>query len=227
MSLAESVRTSLSALKHLKHPVALQDERAQSQIVRYLTLIAKWNRHYNLTAIKTLDAMLIQHIMDSLAIVEHLEGPIIVDVGTGAGLPGIPIAIARPDWQVILIESNQKKAAFLQQVKIELALTNSTVIAERVENATVDQCINTIVSRAFTSLGNFIKTTQHLTGAHSDQCRWMAMKGSCAQQELDEVTAPYHIENKIPLTVPGLAAARELIVIRRTDCINPYSANRE
>ena len=222
MSLAESVRTNLSAFKDLKHPVALHGEQAQSQIVHYLTLIAKWNRHYNLTAIKTFDAMLIQHIMDSLAIVEHLEGPVIIDVGTGAGLPGIPIAIARPDWQVILIESNQKKAAFLQQVKIELALTNIVVVAKRVETVTIAQLINTIVSRAYTSLGNFIETTQHLTGAaQSDQCRWMAMKGSCTQQELDEVTAPYHIENKIPLSVPGLAAARELIVIKRTESDQP------
>lgn len=186
----------------------------QERIIQYLLLIAKWNRQYNLTAIRRVEDMLYQHIMDSLVTVEYINGPHIIDVGTGAGLPGIPIAIARPDWQVTLIESNQKKTAFLQQVKIELVLDNVVVMAERIETTVVDQSPDTIISRAYASLGNFIKTTGHLADAHENQCRWVAMKSSCAQQELDEVTQPYVIEERIPLTVPGLSAQRELIVIR-------------
>jgi len=212
MSFTDSVRKNLSALKH---PGSLQNENVQEQIIQYLMLIAKWNKHYNLTAIKTVDDMLFQHAMDSLVVIQYLNGPHIVDVGTGAGLPGIPIAIAQPDWHVTLIESNQKKAAFLQQVKIELALNNIEIVANRVENIVIQKSINTIISRAYTSLGNFIKTTQHLAGSKADQCQWVAMKGSCSQDELNEVINPYVVKKRIPLTVPGLLAKRELIIIEK------------
>ena len=212
MNLVDAVRQSLTTLKH---PEGLQDVRIQAQIVQYLMLIEKWNRHYNLTAIKTVEAMLVQHVMDCLAAIEYLNGPRIVDVGTGAGLPGILIAIARPDWQVILVESNQKKTAFLQQVKIELALGNIAIVAQRIENVMINEAIDTVISRAYTSLGHFITSTQHLAGTHNNRCRWIAMKGNCTQQELDEVINPFVIEKKIPLTVPGLLAKRELIIIGR------------
>jgi 16S rRNA (guanine527-N7)-methyltransferase len=212
MSLDDAVAQGLSALSRaLTEP----DARLQQRIVQYLLLIAKWNRQYNLTAIRNIEDMLYQHIMDSLAAVEYINGPCIVDVGTGAGLPGIPMAIARPDWQVMLLESNQKKTAFLQQVKIELALDNVVVMAKRIETAVVDQSPDTIISRAYASLGDFIKTTQHLVKPREARSRWVAMKSSCTQQELDQVFSPYVIEKRIPLIVPGLSAKRELIVIRR------------
>lgn len=212
MNPGDALRQNLSALKYSAFE---QDERMRERIIQYLLLIAKWNSQYNLTAIRTVEDMLYQHIMDSLAAVEYINGPHIVDVGTGAGLPGIPIAIARPDWQVTLSESNQKKTAFLQQAKIELALDNVVVMAKRIETAVVDQSPDTIISRAYASLGDFIKTTQHLVKPRETQSRWIAMKGNCTQQELDQVISPYVIERKIPLTVPGLSAQRELIVIRR------------
>lgn len=213
MSLDDAVAQGLSALQHA---VTRLDVRLQERIVQYLSLIAKWNRQYNLTAVRNVEDMLYQHIMDSLAAVEYVDGPRLVDVGTGAGLPGIPMAIVRPDWQVTLSESNQKKAAFLQQVKIELALDNVMVMAKRIETAVVDQSPDTIISRAYASLGDFINTTQHLVKPCDEvRSRWVAMKSNCTQQELDQVTSPYVIEKRIPLTVPGLSAKRELIVIRR------------
>jgi len=212
MSLDDAVRQGLSALQHV---VIKPDASVQERIVQYLLLIAKWNRQYNLTAIRNVEDMLYQHILDSLVAVEYIDGPRIVDVGAGAGLPGIPMAIARPDWRVTLSESNQKKAAFLQQVKIELALDNVVVMAKRIETTVVDQSPDTIISRAYASLGDFIETTQHLVKPSEARSRWVAMKSSCTQQELDQVALPYVIEKKIPLTVPGLSAKRELIVIRR------------
>lgn len=220
MSLADAVKESLSVIQQ---PASLQKASVQERIVQYLTLIAKWNKRYNLTAIKTVDDMLYQHILDSLVVIEYLSGKCIIDVGAGAGLPGIPIAIAQADWDVILIESNQKKAAFLQQVKIELELENITVISQRVEKLKIDQSIDTIISRAFASLGHFIKMTEHLAERSDGHCCWVAMKSQCTQQELDEVTSPYYIENKIPLNVPGLAAKRELVFIRKTPNEKPES----
>jgi len=213
MNLTEAVKERMTVLQR---PASLHNAGVQEKIVQYLMLIAKWNKHYNLTAIKTVDEMLYQHILDSLVVIEYLDGKHFIDVGTGAGLPGIPIAIAQRDWHVTLIESNQKKAAFLQQVKIELALENITIMSRRVEAVAIDQTVDVIISRAFASLGQFIKITQHLAEKNDAYCRWVAMKSHCTQQELDEVTRPYHIESIIPLNVPGLAAKRELVVIRKT-----------
>ncbi|MDR4516947.1 MAG: 16S rRNA (guanine(527)-N(7))-methyltransferase RsmG [Nitrosomonas sp.] len=213
MNLSEQVEQSLFALKN---PALMHDLLAQEQIIQYLMLIEKWNKRYNLTAIKTVEDMLHQHIMDSLSVINHLYGPVIVDVGTGAGLPGIPIAIARPDWQVILIESNQKKTAFLQQVKIELKLDNIAIMPQRIENTSIKVNIDTIVCRAYASLGTFIQSTRHLISSQNNQCRWIAMKSNCAVQELTEVTTPFFVENTVPLIVPGLSAKRELIIIRQS-----------
>lgn len=218
MNPIDSVKHSLAVLEQSGFTL---DTKKQEQIVQYLMLLAKWNKHYNLTAIETIEEMFFQHVMDSLSIVNYLNGSRIIDVGTGAGLPGIVLAIVRPDWQITLIDSNQKKTAFQQQVKIELALNNITVVTGRVENVDVNVDVNgsvqTIVSRAYASLGLFIKTTQHLAGKQSEQCRWIAMKGCCTQQELDEVMSPYCIEKRISLTVSGLSAKRELIVIKKMD----------
>lgn len=114
MSLDDAVRQGLSALQHA---VIEPDARIRERIVQYLSLIAKWNQQYNLTAIRNVEDMLYQHILDSLAAVEYINGPRVIDVGAGAGLPGIPIALVRPHWQVTLVESNQKKAAFCSRLK--------------------------------------------------------------------------------------------------------------
>ncbi|MCG7757425.1 MAG: 16S rRNA (guanine(527)-N(7))-methyltransferase RsmG, partial [Nitrosomonas sp.] len=121
MSLLPQITRSLQALDI---DVIAAPEQLAKNIEHYLSLIEKWNKVHNLTAIRNPHDMLTQHVADSLAVLPHIQGPHIIDVGTGAGLPGIPVALARPDWQVTLVESNQKKTAFLQQVKIEMGLQN-------------------------------------------------------------------------------------------------------
>ncbi|MCB1948330.1 16S rRNA (guanine(527)-N(7))-methyltransferase RsmG [Nitrosomonas sp.] len=210
MNLAERLE---QGLYELDCSVQFQSQELQQRVIKYLLLIQKWNKRYNLTAIKTIEAMLYQHVMDSLSITTYIKGPKIVDIGTGAGLPGIPLAITQPDWQVILVESNQKKTAFLQQVKIELGLVNVIIVPKRVEDFFFKNKINTVISRAYSSLGLFLNTTQHLVPSNDVCCRWVAMKSRCSDRELAEVTPPFFIENKIPLTVPGLLVSRELIII--------------
>ncbi|MGZ0019888.1 16S rRNA (guanine(527)-N(7))-methyltransferase RsmG [Nitrosomonas sp. wSCUT-2] len=209
MSLLLQIEQSLQALDVR---FGVESRQLAESIERYLLLIEKWNRVHNLTAIRDPRDMLIQHVLDSLVVLPHIHGPQIVDVGTGAGLPGIPIALARPDWQVTLVESNQKKTAFLQQAKIELKLHNVQIMAQRIEQVEAKP-VNTIISRAFSELGEFIALTRQWAAANSD-CRWVAMKAKCSDQERRQVQAPFAIENIVTLHVPGLDAMRQLIIIK-------------
>lgn len=211
MSLLQHITQNLQALGY-DFP---QQETLPGLIERYLLLIVKWNKIYNLTAIRNPQDMLIQHVMDSLTVLPHINGPRIIDVGTGAGLPGIPLALARPDWQVVLVESNQKKAAFLQQVKIELALRNVTVAAKRIEDMGADTRADTIITRAFSGLGEFIALTRQWATEENAHCCWAAMKGDCSKNELKQIHEPFGIEKIVALAVPGLDAARQLILIKK------------
>ena len=123
-----------------------------ARLLQYLALLSKWNRAYNLTAIREPARLVSHHLLDSLSVLPHLSGPAIVDVGSGPGLPGIPLAVARPDWSVTLIDSNHKKAAFLRQVVIELKLQNVEVITDRVERWEPSGPIDVAISRAFSDL---------------------------------------------------------------------------
>lgn len=211
MSLLPLIERNLQALDS---GIAAQNGQLAGKIEQYLWLIGKWNKVYNLTAIRNPQDMLIQHVMDSLAVLPHIQGPRIIDVGTGAGLPGIPIALARPDWHVTLVESNRKKTAFLQQVKIELGLQNVEIMAQRIENAEIGNNVNTIISRAFSELGTFITLTRQWANEQNSGCRWVAMKANCPEQEREQVRAPFAIEKTVMLRVPGLDAMRQLIIIR-------------
>ncbi len=212
MSLLQQITQSLRALGY---DFAAQEKLLPELIERYLLLIEKWNKIHNLTAIRNLQDMLYQHVMDSLAVLPHINGPQIIDVGSGAGLPGIPIALARPDWQVSLVESNQKKASFLQQVKIELALQNVEVIGQRIEDIHSDKKVTTIITRAFSELGEFIDLTRQLAAKKNDNCRWVAMKANCSESELKQIHPPFSMEKSVSLIVPGLDATRQLIVIKK------------
>lgn len=203
-------------LQTLDYDFAQQKTTLPELIARYLLLIEKWNKIHNLTAIRKPQDMFYQHVMDSLAVLPYIDGPQIIDVGSGAGLPGIPLALARPDWQIWLVESNQKKASFLQQVKIELALQNVAVMAKRVEDIQPDTGVNTIITRAFSELGEFIHLTRKLAAVNNASCRWVAMKADCSDNELGQIHAPFKIEKIVSLAVPGLAATRQLIIIRKT-----------
>ncbi len=212
MSLLQQITQSLRVLDY---DLAAQEKLLPGLLERYLLLIEKWNKIHNLTAIRNLQDMLYQHVLDSLAVLPHINGPQIVDVGSGAGLPGIPIALARPDWQVLLVESNQKKASFLQQVKIELALQNVAVIGQRIEDIHSDKKVNTIITRAFSELGEFVNLTRQLAAENDVNCRWVAMKANCSESELKQIQPSFCIEKSISLAVPGLDAARQLIIIKK------------
>ncbi len=219
MNWVKQISESLAALDY---DFSADTEMIQAQILSYLRLIEKWNHVHNLTAIRKPEEMLYQHIMDSLAVVPHINGSQIADVGSGAGLPGIPIALAKPDWHIALLESNHKKAAFLQQVKIELDLRNVEIFAQRVECFQSNKTFDTVISRAFSSLSNFANLAGHLCMEKSETGRLVAMKAHCSNDELRELPKQYAIDKIIPLVVPGLNAMRQLVIIKKNNN-NPYS----
>ena len=178
----------------------------------YLTLMLKWNQTYNLTAITEPNEMVIRHIIDSLAINDFLHGSRICDVGSGAGLPGIPLAIVNPNKHFTLIDSNNKKIRFLTQVKIELKLTNIEIIHARTEQYKPKNCLHTIVSRAFSSINAMLLQTQHLC------CKdgiFLAMKGAYPETELAELDPNFKVKWVKELQIPDLDAQRHLVGIER------------
>jgi 16S rRNA (guanine527-N7)-methyltransferase len=189
---------------------------AERKLAAYLDLLVKWNRVYNLTAIRDREQMKTHHLLDSLAIVAPLAtlldgrtAPQILDVGSGAGLPGIPLAIARPDWFVTLVDSNGKKTAFMQQVAAEVELPNVRVLTTRAENMSGAH-FDVIVARAFSSLRDLVLRTRSLLAAGG---YWAAMKGAIPDEEIRQLPADVACAATIPLAVPGLDAARHLIVL--------------
>ncbi len=209
MTLAESLADGIAALGFTL-PQATQDH-----LLQYLELIRKWNRVHNLTAVCEPERMLPRHLLDSLAVLPHITGSRIVDVGSGAGLPGIPLALARPDWHVILLESNHKKAIFLQQVRIELQLENIEVVAERVENFHPAAKFDTVISRAFSDLADFVKLAGHLCLKDGNSGRLMAMKGVYPYEELVQIPLLFMVEKTLSIVVPSLEAERHLVILRR------------
>lgn len=210
---------NLSGLSEkLQHGIAqLEIElsmETQVKLFDYLVLLHKWNKVYNLTAIRDPQQMVSNHLLDSLAILPYLWKGRWLDVGCGAGLPGLVLAVARPDWQFVLLDSNSKKTGFVQQAIIELGLQNASVYCARVEqwqpHARPEgvKRFDGIISRAFTDLGDFLRVTRHLI---AEQGRWAAMKGA-PEQELAGIPEGCRIERVIPLRVPGLDAARSLVI---------------
>lgn len=184
------------------------NEEAQSRLLDYLGLLHKWNKVYNLTAVRDSQQMVSHHLLDSLAVMPHLWAGRWLDVGCGAGLPGLVLAVAQPDWQFVLLDSNSKKTGFVQQAIIELGLHNVSVHCARVEEWQPAERFDGIISRAFSELGEFVRSTRHLVAPHG---RWAAMKGA-PQQELAGVPDGCRVERVIPLQVPGLHAARSLVI---------------
>ena len=181
----------------------------QALLLEYLALVDKWNKVYNLTAVRDPREMVSRQLLDSLSIAPFVKGPELLDVGCGAGLPGIPLAIVHPELQVTLIDSNGKKTRFVQQAIAELKLTNANVIQGRVEDLTQDERFNTITSRAFADLHLMIRLTEHLLKPNG---QWAAMKSGI--DELDESQLPEGKQVVIhQLQVPGEIAARRLLVI--------------
>ena len=189
-------------------------EGALAKLEAYLALLAKWNRTYNLTAIREPERMVTHHALDSLAVVPRLpqrEGIAVLDVGSGGGLPGIPIAIARPDARVALVDASAKKAAFLAQAAIELPLANVEAVAARVEDYAPGRRFDVVISRAFSDLATFARlAVPHLAAGGV----MLAMKGVHPDEELAELPASVEVVAAQRLDVPGLEGARHLIVMR-------------
>jgi 16S rRNA (guanine527-N7)-methyltransferase len=180
----------------------------EARLEHFLALLAKWNRTYNLTAITEPQRMVTHHALDALAVLPHLESlHSLADIGSGAGIPGIPLAIARPDLQVASVEANQKKTTFQQQAKIELRLDNLAVHCCRAE-AFAGRC-DAAISRAFSSLADFVAQAGHIAD------RLLAMKGAWPDDEIAALPAGWRVADGIRLVVPGLDAERHLIVLGR------------
>lgn len=185
---------------------------AQERLVAYLDLLLKWNKTYNLTAIQEPERMLGLHLLDCLAIVPYIGPDRLLDVGSGGGLPGIPVAVAIPEARVTLLDSNGKKCAFLRQAAIELGLGNVEVVHSRVEAFTPDACYRQIVSRAFSDLAEFTRLSRHLLCEGGE---WLAMKGVRPHEEIAQLQGG-RVKQDIKLDVPGLTAERHLIIMEPT-----------
>lgn len=182
----------------------------QKKLLAYLELMAKWNRVYNLTALRNPGEWVTHHLLDSLSVLPYVRGPLVADVGSGAGLPGLVLAMARPDWQVVSVEAVDKKAAFQRQVAAELALTNARIEGRRVEDVVPDGGADTVVSRAFSSLADFVSLTRHLL---KDGGQWAAMKGRLPQEEIAALPGDVQVREIIELKVPGLNAERCVVLM--------------
>lgn len=185
---------------------------AQRRLLDYLELLAKWNRVYNLTAVRDPAQMVTRHLLDSLAVAPHVAAATLLDVGSGAGLPGIPLALTDPGLRVTLVDANRKKTAFLRQVAIELAAANIEVVCERVERWEPGRLFEVVITRAFASLAGFVAAAGRLLAPGG---RLAAMKGALPQQELTRLPEGWRLARAIPLAVPGLAARRHLILLER------------
>lgn len=181
----------------------------QALLIEYLGLMAKWNQTYNLTAIHDPERMLTHHLLDSLAILPHVGAGPLLDVGSGAGLPGLPLAIARPDLAVTVMDASQKKCGFMQQAVIELKLANVSVVHARAENYRHDGGFPQIVSRAFTDLNEYTLLTRHLLASGGE---WLAMKGLYPDEEIMQLQSAL-LKRDVRLGVPNLKAERHLIIM--------------
>lgn len=175
----------------------------------YLELLNKWNRAYNLTAIRDIKSMVTRHILDSLAILPWIQGGHVIDVGTGPGLPGIPLALACPDKKFVLLDSNGKKTHFLQEVKRVLKLNQIEIVHNRVESYHPSPGFDTVISRAFSHLSQMISWTDHLL---MPEGIWLAMKGRVPTEELSGLPYSYRVET---YSVAGLEGERCCVIIKK------------
>lgn len=187
-------------------------QKQQQQLVRYVELLDKWNKAYNLTSVRLPQEMMVKHILDSLVVAPHLTGHHYIDVGTGPGLPGIVLAIALPETQFVLLDSLGKRVRFLMHVKHELGLDNVTPVQSRVEEYQPSVKLDGVLSRAFASLQDMIDWCSHLID-HSG--KFIALKGVFPSEELDSLPTGVKFEQKIALEVPDLDAQRHLIILSK------------
>ena len=189
--------------------VALKDT-AQQQLLDYLNLLKKWNKVYNLISRKEGDNLVARHLLDSLAVLPYINGSRVIDVGSGAGLPGIPLAIACPQFHFTLLDCNSKKARFRRQVMIELGLQNVVVEDARAEEYRPEQGFDSVISRAFATIENMLSVAGHLV---SQEGKFLAMKGVYPEEELQQLPEGYSVEAVHALEIPYLQGERHLAVV--------------
>ena len=186
---------------------------ARDAFAAYVALLAKWNRTYNLTAIREPERMVTHHVLDSLAVLPHLparDDLAVLDVGSGGGVPGIPLALARPRWSVVLLDANHKKGAFLQQAVIELGLENAEAVTARVEDYVSNAPFDVVISRAYSDLATFARAgVRHLAPGG----RLVAMKGVFPDEEIAHLQNHVRVVATPALAVPGLDAKRHLVIM--------------
>ena len=213
MSLAAQLAEGVAQLK-LELP-----SQALPRLLDYLALLEKWNRTYNLTSVRDPDAMLVRHVIDSLAVIPAIEKSALAgrcgndawrltDVGSGAGLPSLVLAVARPEWQIRSVETADKKAAFQRQACIELGLSNVEVISGRIEAVEAGSA-DAVISRAFADLADFVRLAGHVAD------RLLAMKGVLPEDEIARLPAGWRLAAAMPLAVPQLDEQRHLIVLEK------------
>ncbi len=205
--LEESIVNGLTTLS-----LSLPNDRVEL-LARFIRLLTKWNRVYNLTAVREIDKMVSLHLLDSLVAVPYIKGNRIIDVGTGPGLPGVPLSIACPQWQFVLLDSNRKKTRFVSQAVIELGLENVEIVTARVEDFQPLTRFSTVIARAFASIPNMLKLTGHLCAPSGN---FVFMKGVFPSEELAGLPGGYALESVFRVSVPGMSLERHLVVVAPT-----------
>ncbi|WP_162045246.1 16S rRNA (guanine(527)-N(7))-methyltransferase RsmG [Vibrio taketomensis] len=190
-------------------------ERQREQLVGYVELLNKWNKAYNLTSVRDPQEMLVKHILDSIIVSTHLQGERFIDVGTGPGLPGIPLAIMNPEREFHLLDSLGKRIRFIKQVVHELKIENVTPIQSRVEEYQLEDKFDGVLSRAFASMVDMVEWCHHLPKA--DTGRFLALKGQLSQDEIAELPEWCCVTDIKPLKVPQLEGERHLVILSRKE----------
>lgn len=182
----------------------------KKQLLDFVGMLNKWNKAYNLTSVRDPEAMLVRHIMDSLVVSPHLQGDRFIDVGTGPGLPGIPLAIMNPDKTFVLLDSLGKRIRFQKQVAFELGIHNISSIESRVEAYQPEQKFDGVLSRAFASIHDMLTWCHHLPAEHG---QFYALKGQLSDEEMQQIPAGFVVTETIELQVPRLDEQRHLLKI--------------
>lgn len=190
------------------------DEERQRKMLHYVELMLKWNQVYNLTSLRSADQVISRHILDSLTVIPYIKPDTILDIGSGAGLPGIPLALVKPDWSLVLLDSNAKKTRFLTQTVAELGLQNVEVVHTRLEEYAHEGGFDTVIARAFSSVENLLSHAGHLIRSDG---RMLAMKGVYPLAELEGLPKGYVVKEVPRLHVPMVDAERHLVWVERSD----------